>query len=103
MLTAESFNAGIHNIPINKDINKESMEKNDKNSKNGVSAAPARITNDAASFVPVVARIVSRGRLSSAASDFGGLEVFAGASIGHTDPWTVMQTLDKSLKRALEE
>ena len=43
--------------------------------------------------VPVVARIVSRGRLSSAASDFGGLEVFGGASIGHTDPYRVHEAL----------
>eukprot|EP01025_Chloroclados_australasicus_P055915 TRINITY_DN6865_c0_g2_i1.p1 TRINITY_DN6865_c0_g2~~TRINITY_DN6865_c0_g2_i1.p1 ORF type:complete len:380 (+),score=24.90 TRINITY_DN6865_c0_g2_i1:93-1142(+) len=35
---------------------------------------------------PILARIVSRGKLSSAASDFGGLEVFGGASIGHMDP-----------------
>ena len=34
-------------------------------------------------------RIVSRGKLSSQASDFGGLEVFAGASIGHTDPFAL--------------
>ena len=38
-------------------------------------------------------RIVSRGKLSSQASDFGGLEVFAGASIGHTDPFIVAEAL----------
>lgn len=32
--------------------------------------------------LPVRARIVSRGKLSNGASDFGGLEVFGGASIG---------------------
>lgn len=34
-------------------------------------------------------RIVSRGKISSQASDFGGLEVFGGASIGHTDPFSI--------------
>lgn len=43
--------------------------------------------------VPVVARLVSRGKLSNLASDFGGLEVFGGASIGHTDPYTVAEAL----------
>ena len=43
--------------------------------------------------LPVVARVVSRGRLSSQASDFGGLEVFGGASIGHTDPFRVAEAL----------
>lgn len=42
---------------------------------------------------PVVARVVGRGKLSSQASDFGGLEVFGGASIGHTDPFRVAQAL----------
>jgi hypothetical protein len=46
---------------------------------------------------PVMARLVSRGKLSSAASDFGGLEVFGGASIGHTDPFIVVQQLDAQL------
>lgn len=43
---------------------------------------------------PVWVRVVSRGKLTVQASDFGGLEVFAGASIGHTDPFTVAQALD---------
>lgn len=49
---------------------------------------------------PVIARIVSRGKLSAATlvtSDFGGLEVFGGASIGHTDPFLVVQQLDMQL------
>ena len=37
--------------------------------------------------------MLSRGKLSSQASDFGGLEVFAGASIGHTDPFIVAEAL----------
>ena len=43
---------------------------------------------------PVMARVVSRGKLSSAASDFGCLEVFGGASIGHTDPYKVIESFD---------
>jgi hypothetical protein len=46
---------------------------------------------------PVIARIVSRGKLSTAASDFGGLEVFGGASIGHTDPFQVVRQLEAQL------
>eukprot|EP00775_Hariotina_reticulata_P011764 gene11764-11909_t len=46
---------------------------------------------------PVVARIVSRGKLTSVASDFGCLEVFGGASIGHTDPFVIVKQLDEQL------
>jgi hypothetical protein len=46
---------------------------------------------------PVIARLASRGKLSSLASDFGGLEVWGGASIGHTDPFVVVQHLDAQL------
>jgi len=44
----------------------------------------------------VVCRIVSRGRQSSKslASDYGGLEVFSNASIGHTDPFDVIEAFD---------
>ncbi|KAL0039791.1 hypothetical protein WJX77_008140 [Trebouxia sp. C0004] len=69
----------------------------------------AAVDNDlAADFQPgnkttctasVIARIVSRGKLSSQASDFGGLEVFAGASIGHTDPFVVAAALQKAMPR----
>ena len=40
-------------------------------------------------------RLVSRGR--GAASDFGALEVLAGASIAHTDPFRVAAALDAQL------
>ena len=43
-------------------------------------------------------RVVSRGSLSSQASDFGGLEVFGQASIGHTDPFVVIKALDAQMK-----
>jgi hypothetical protein len=87
-LEVESFNAGIHNIiPIQCDN----------------TTATTYIPSSGAARVPIVARVVSRGRLSSGASDFGGLEVFAGASIGHTDPWTVMEALDISTGLAMSE
>ena len=43
-------------------------------------------------------RLVSRGSLASKASDFGGLEVFGGASIGHTDPFAVISALDRQMQ-----
>jgi hypothetical protein len=49
---------------------------------------------------PVLARLVSRGKLSSVASDFGCLEVFGGASIGHSDPYLVVQQLDEQFAPA---
>ena len=42
----------------------------------------------------VVARLVSRGKVTSLASDYGALEVFTGASIGHTSPWRLAAELD---------
>lgn len=53
-------------------------------------------------LAPVIARVVSRGKLTSAASDFGGLEVFGGASIGHTDPFKVVAALEQRLQGLLE-
>lgn len=47
--------------------------------------------------VALLFRVVSRGKLSSQASDFGGLEVFGGASIGHTDPLRVIAAVDKRI------
>ena len=44
-----------------------------------------------------VCRIASRGNLASKASDYGGLEVFGGASIGHTDPFDVIAAVDQQL------
>lgn len=48
---------------------------------------------------PCTARLVSRGKLSSPASDFGGREVFGGASIAHTDPVAVGAAIDRVLHR----
>ena len=97
-LGVQSFNAGIHNIPTLID-RENTTENNNRNSKQDKKNDNTNINFFAP---PVVARVVSRGRASGGASDFGGLEVFAGASIGHTDPWTVMKALDTSLKRALK-
>jgi len=47
----------------------------------------------------VVARLVSRGKVTSAASDYGALEVFTGASIGHTSPWRIAAKLDEEAQR----
>lgn len=48
--------------------------------------------------IPVgVRRVVSRGDVSSRSSDFGALEVFAGASIGHTDPYVVHAAISRRL------
>ena len=44
-----------------------------------------------------VRRIVSRGKVSSRASDFGGLEVFGQASIGNTDPYGIHKALRASV------
>ena len=47
---------------------------------------------------PIVARVVSRGKLGHPASDFGALEVLGGASIGHTDPYRVMVAIGSRLQ-----
>lgn len=44
---------------------------------------------------PIMARMVSRGSMQSKASDFGALEVFAGASLANTDPYFVIQGVDQ--------
>lgn len=46
-------------------------------------------------------RIVSRGSLSSKASDFGALEVLAGASIGHTDPYALHASIQDKFQTPL--
>lgn len=38
--------------------------------------------------------VVSRGKLETLASDFGALEVFGGASIAATDPFTVANAIN---------
>ncbi|GLI67736.1 hypothetical protein VaNZ11_011938 [Volvox africanus] len=46
---------------------------------------------------PLMARVVSRGKTTSPASDFGCLEVIGHASIGHTDPFLLIQRIDDQL------
>lgn len=78
-LGVQSFNVGIHNISLRQE--EFHHTKSDHRS------------------VPVIARVVSRGRANAVASDFGGLEVFGGASIGHTNPWDVIHALETVLIR----
>ncbi|KAK9814543.1 hypothetical protein WJX72_007646 [[Myrmecia] bisecta] len=52
---------------------------------------------DPSHALPLIARVVSRGKLTNQASDFGALEVFGGASIGHTDPFCVIAAIDEEL------
>jgi len=82
-----SFNAGIHNIVLLDD---------DEGPRLGERGASRE--NERRSAKPVVARIVSRGKIGNVASDFGGLEVFTGASIGHTDPFQVKAALEAVLE-----
>lgn len=42
-------------------------------------------------------RVVSRGKVISHSSDFGALEIFAKASIAHTDPHVVHAAISKRL------
>ncbi len=44
---------------------------------------------------------MSRGKTSSRASDYGGLEVFGKASIGNTDPYRVFTALQAQLQATL--
>ena len=53
------------------------------------------VPSPAAPSVLLPRRVVSRGRPSSRASDFGGLEVFGHASIGNTDPYAVFAALQE--------
>ena len=45
----------------------------------------------------VIARVVSRGRMTQPASDYGCLEVVGGASIGHTDPYRLIEAIEARL------
>ncbi|GLC62276.1 hypothetical protein PLESTB_001865100 [Pleodorina starrii] len=52
------------------------------------------------SWRPMMARVVSRGKITSPASDFGCLEVIGHASIGHTDPFLLIRMIDEQLGAA---
>lgn len=80
-LGIQSFNVGIHSISVGSDQEREDKSQESKEQNKNL----------------VTARIIGRGKLTSLASDFGGLEVFAGASIGNTDPWDVFRAFKKKL------
>lgn len=88
-LGVRTFNAAIYNISL-APLDEGRQEHQDGRSGGAACDGQER---------PVVARVLSRGKLSSQASDYGGLEVFGGASIGHTDPMAVLAALDKTLLR----
>ncbi|MBU0471696.1 MAG: hypothetical protein KKF89_03665 [Nanoarchaeota archaeon] len=45
--------------------------------------------------MPVIARIVDRGKLSSKSTDIAGMELFAGASVISSDPYIVLEKVKK--------
>eukprot|EP01025_Chloroclados_australasicus_P042692 TRINITY_DN45392_c0_g1_i2.p1 TRINITY_DN45392_c0_g1~~TRINITY_DN45392_c0_g1_i2.p1 ORF type:complete len:194 (-),score=16.42 TRINITY_DN45392_c0_g1_i2:89-670(-) len=92
-----TFNVGIFNLSVAEPTNGSQSPRMDGTTVDELLRQSSR-TNKR----PVVARIVSRGKLSSKASDFGGLEVFAGASIGHTDPFTISAALHNAAVTASE-
>ena len=63
----------------------------------GVCLQPSMYMDRESVGVVGVRRVVSRGNISSRSSDFGALEVFAGASIGHTDPYVVHAAISRRL------
>lgn len=99
-LGVQSFNAGIHNIPLQSLRNNENSGNSTIDQRHGEDNYINNSKKGSKERCPVVARVVSRGKLTSAASDFGGLEVFAGASIGHTDPWMVIDALERAMRAA---
>lgn len=46
--------------------------------------------------MPLIVRIVDRGKLSNKTTDFGGMEIFAGTSIIETDPYKVLANIRKN-------
>ncbi|KAL4448868.1 hypothetical protein ABPG77_007585 [Micractinium sp. CCAP 211/92] len=99
-LGVATFNAAIHNITIQAapvgngaDIAGSSASASSGSIASSSGASATGFLQPRHGPLPVVARVVSRGKLSSQASDFGGLEVFGGASIGHTDPFRVAAAL----------
>lgn len=67
----------------------------------GNGGAAAAVGPSGSPWRPLLARVVSRGRVTSPASDFGCLEVVGGASIGHTDPYVLVRALDEQLGEQL--
>ncbi len=107
------FNVGVLNIdvgqcqPLN---SQQGAPRGDRDRQDGGSSPPWDLpllqddyrpssANSGECSKPVIARIVSRGRMGAPASDFGGLEVMGGASIGHTDPYKLMASIEARLQR----
>mmetsp|Transcript_40099 Transcript_40099/g.71979 ORF Transcript_40099/g.71979 Transcript_40099/m.71979 type:complete len:394 (-) Transcript_40099:103-1284(-) len=90
-LGVASFNVGVLNIQVDSE---SAPSRQFQANETDIARA---ILDGADEDPPLVARIVSRGKLSSKASDFGGLEVFGGASIGHTDPFSIAPLLRRRL------
>jgi len=47
--------------------------------------------------IPIIVRIIDRGKLSTKTTDFGGMEVFAGTSVVETDPYKVFKKIKGDL------
>ncbi|KAL4422818.1 hypothetical protein ABPG75_009015 [Micractinium tetrahymenae] len=96
-LGVATLNAAIHNIQIQAGLEADGASSSVSTSSGSIAssggASAAGFLQPRRGPLPVVARVVGRGKLSSQASDFGGLEVFGGASIGHTDPFRVAEAL----------
>ncbi|KAK3240162.1 hypothetical protein CYMTET_49980 [Cymbomonas tetramitiformis] len=94
-LTSSAFATALHNILRCLIDDRGVRTFNVGISGMALGSGQAREGSQAAQIAaPVVARIVSRGSLKSRASDFGALELFGGSSIGHSDPYRVMASLD---------
>ncbi|KXZ43867.1 hypothetical protein GPECTOR_78g55 [Gonium pectorale] len=127
-LGVETFNCGALNVPLADDREVHFSAANglaaaDANSVDGVAhgnGGADGVANGGAAFEvlagsgddlglpasgagwrPMMARVVSRGKLASPASDFGCLEVVGHASIGHTDPFVLIRAIDEQLAAAL--
>ncbi|KAK9905646.1 hypothetical protein WJX75_003820 [Coccomyxa subellipsoidea] len=88
-LGVATFNVGIFNVCCSGDRNSSAPD---------VGATMLAADGTGYSRPPILARIVSRGKSSSRASDYGGLEVFGKASIGNTDPYRVFAALQAQLQ-----
>eukprot|EP00892_Ulva_mutabilis_P006401 jgi/Ulvmu1/4132/UM019_0111.1 len=94
-LDVKAFNVAIFGIDLEEADARYSPVQSSELMPDGIQA-PAGSTRPPRR--PTVARIVSRGKLSSKASDFGALEVLAGASIGHTDPFLLHAAITDKLQ-----
>ena len=43
--------------------------------------------------LPVIARIVDRGKLSSRTTDYGGMEIYAGDIVIGSDPYRIIEKI----------